>query len=50
MPTEKIIEDLSQHISRNRGARDTPVWEIFAATVLGFQTYFQRAGNIVAPP
>ena len=50
MPVEKIIEDLSRHISRNRGVRDTPVWEIFAATVLGFQTYFQRTGNIVFPP
>ncbi len=50
MPTKKIIEDLSLHISRNRGVSDTPVWEIFASIVLGFQTYLQRTGNMVSTP
>ena len=49
IPAEKITDDLLLHISRNRGASDTPVREIFASIVVGFQTYLQRTGQI-APP
>jgi glyoxylase-like metal-dependent hydrolase (beta-lactamase superfamily II) len=49
IPAEKIIDDLSLHFSQNRGAADTPVREMFASIVVGFQTYFQRTGQITPP-